>query len=340
MIIYIKRKPGKMLVLILTALCNCLTACEGQQVYGENFLTLGKVIAMPGVQGRIDHMDVNLKYQLIYIAALGNNTLEVADLKTGKIIQSIKGLDEPQGIGYIPQTHEILVANGGNGDCYFYDAVTYQKKATVHLASDADDVRYDSVERKLYVGYGSGGIAVIDPDTHLEITDIKLPAHPEAFTIDSKTKLLYVNLPDKNMIGVVDLTQGKLIEKWVSNNYRANFPISYDAANHQLVVGYRHPATLLFLNTTSGKEITSAPMVDDVDDLYFDLKTSEVLISGGGGYINIFQYENKKIKQIANIPTRNGARTSLLIPELRLFVLAARAAAGKKAELQIYHLPK
>jgi DNA-binding beta-propeller fold protein YncE len=336
---YIERKPGKIFLIILTAFCNCLTACEGQQIYGENFLTLSKVIAMPEVKGRIDHMDVNLKNQLIYIAALGNNTLEVADLKTGKIIKSIKGLDEPQGIGYIPQTDEILVANGGNGDCYFYDAVSYQKKATLHLASDADDVRYDSVERKLYVGYGSGGIAIIDPDTHLQTTDIKLPAHPEGFTIDSKNKLLYVNVPNNNMIGVIDLKQGKLIDKWISNNYRANFPISYDAMNRQLFVGYRHPATLLLLNSATGKEITSASMVEDIDDLYFDSKTSEVFISGGGGFINIFQYENQKVKQIVNIPTRKGARTSLLIPELRLYVLAARAAAGKKAELHIYHLP-
>jgi DNA-binding beta-propeller fold protein YncE len=335
----IKRNPGKIFLIILTALCNCLTGCDGQQIYGENFLTLSKVIAMPEVKGRIDHMDVNLKDQLLYIAALGNNTLEVADLKTGKIIKSINGLDEPQGIGYIPHTHEILVANGGNGDCYFYDAVSYQKKATLHLASDADDVRYDSVERKLYVGYGSGGIAIIDPDTHLQTADIKLPAHPEGFTIDSKNKLLYVNVPDKNMIGVIDLKQGKLVDKWISNNYRANFPISYDAMNRQLFVGYRHPATLLLLKSASGKEITSAPMVEDIDDLYYDSKTSEVFISGGGGFINVFQYENQKVKQIANIPTRKGARTSLLIPELRLYVLAARAAAGKKAELQIYHLP-
>ena len=335
----IKRKPGKILLMLLTALCNCQTGCKGQQKYGENFLVMNKVIAMPDVHGRIDHMDVNLKDQLVYIAALGNNTLEVANLETGKIIQSIKGFDEPQGVGYIPQTHEIFVANGGNGDCYFYDAVTYRKTATLHLASDADDVRYDSVEQKLYVGYGSGGIAVINPETHLQTADIKLPAHPEGFTIDKKNKLLYVNVPNKNMIAVIDLKQGKLIDKWVSNNYRANFPISYDAMNRQLIVGYRRPATLLLLNSASGKEITSAPMVEDIDDLCFDYKTSEIFISGGGGYVNIFQYENQKVKQIANIPTREGARTSLLIPELRLYVLAARAAAGKKAELQIYQLP-
>jgi DNA-binding beta-propeller fold protein YncE len=292
------------------------------------------------VKGRIDHMDVNLNDQLVYIAALGNNTVEVADLKSGIIIHSIKGFDEPQGVGYIPKTHEIFIANGGNGDCYFYSAHTYQKTATIHLASDADDARYDSTTRRLYVGYGSGGMAVIDPDTHLQIADIKLPAHPEAFVVNGEDKIIYVNVPDKNMIGVIDLKQGKLIDKWISNDLHANFPRSYDASNHFLLVGYRHPATLLVLNSKTGKNITSGSMVADVDDLYFDSKTSNVLISGGGGSINIFHYESQTIWQIANIPTRNGARTSLLISELRLYILAAKATAGKNAELQVYYLNK
>ncbi len=104
----------------------------------------------------IDHLDVNLKDRVVYTAALGNNTLEAIDLTTGKIIHTIKDLDEPQGIGCIPQSREIVVANGGNGDCYFYNARTFEKLATIHLAADADDVRYDSANKKIYIGYGHG----------------------------------------------------------------------------------------------------------------------------------------------------------------------------------------
>ncbi len=332
-------KNNNFFLILLTVLCSCFSGCNGQETFGLNYLTLEKVIEMPGVKGRIDHLDVNVKDQVVYMAALGNNSLEVADLHNGKIIYSIKGLHEPQGVGYIPQTHEILVANGGNGSCNFYNASTFQKTATVHLSSDADDVRYDSIEQKLYVGYGAGGIAVIDPNTHLQIADIKLPAHPEAFAIDGKNKMLFVNIPDKNMIGVIDLSKSKLVDKWVSNDLHANFPMAYDGNNQRVIVGYRHPARLVLLNSKTGKEVTSASMVDDVDDLYFDAKTSSILVSGGGGYINIFHDENSAIKQLANIPTRNGARTALFIPALRLYVLAARATSGKNAELQVFHLP-
>src|SRR5258708_5690203 len=129
----------KNIQLIFLSFCfvNIYSGCKGQKPFGENQLTEQTTIPMPGVKGRIDHLDVNLKDKIVYVAALGNNTLEIADITSGKIIYSIKGLDEPQGVAYIPQQQEIFVANGGNGDCYFYNAHSFEKTATVHLSSDA-----------------------------------------------------------------------------------------------------------------------------------------------------------------------------------------------------------
>src|SRR5947208_15837956 len=91
--------------------------CKGQPTFGENYLQVNKVIELPNVKGRLDHLDINLKDQVLYLSALGNNTVEAIDLEKSEIIHSITGLDEPQGVGYIPQTHEIIMAHGGNGAC-------------------------------------------------------------------------------------------------------------------------------------------------------------------------------------------------------------------------------
>ncbi len=327
------------LQIIFLSFIFSFTGCKGQETFGEKNLQLNKTIVLLNVSGRIDHMDVNVKKKIVYAAALGNNTLEVVDLTNGKVIHSIHGLDEPQGVGYIPQTNEIFVANGGNGDCYFYNAATFEKTATIHLSSDADDVRYDSSTQKVYVGYGEGGIAVIDAKTHKQTGDVKLPAHPEGFQIDNTANVILVNIPDKNMIGVIDLIHLKLIDSWRRNSPSANFPIAIDAPNQTAFIGYRHPATLVVLDTKTGKEISSYDMVSDVDDLYFDKEKKRVYISGGGGYINIFQQGDKgKFSRITNMPTRSGARTSLLIPQLRLFVLAERAENGSPAQLLVYNI--
>lgn len=325
-------------LLISFALFNCFLGCKAQPAFGTDYLKLDKVISIPEVKGRIDHIDVNVKDKVVYIAALGNNTVEVVDIQNGKVIHSIKGLDEPQGVGYIPQTNEIFVANGGNGDCYFYNVATFEKTATIHLSSDADDVRYDSITKSIYVGYGNGGIAIINAVTHQQTGDVKLPAHPEGFQLDKAANILLVNLPNKNMIGVIDLEHLKLIDKWTRNSPTSNFPMALDTINHYAFIGYRHPAKLIMLNNKTGKEISNYSMVNDVDDLFFDEATKRIYVSGGGGFINIFQQDkNYSFKKIANIPTSDGARTSLLIPQLKLFILAKRAESGKPARLVIYN---
>ncbi len=322
-------------ILLFVAL-RCFSSCQAQES-GKQLLTLQKEIALPNVKGRIDHIEINLKDQIAYVAALGNNTLEVVDLKSGKVTGSITGLDEPQGVAYIQKHQELLVANGGTGECGFYNALTLKKTGSIKLVDDADDVRYDAAEDKIYVGYGSGGIAIINAASHKLIGNITLPAHPESFQLDTKANKLWVNLPGSGMIGIADLTQLKLIAKWSKLLPRANFPMAYDEMQHRIIAGYRVPAKVVVYDSETGKEIFSAPMVADADDLYWDVKNKSVYVSGGGGAVDIFKQTNDTTyKQIAHINTRDGARTSLLVPELGLFLIAARASGGQKATLLLY----
>jgi DNA-binding beta-propeller fold protein YncE len=322
---YIQHKrnfPYLLRLLWAVLLSTTIESCNAQETT-SNILHLEKSIPLQ-VKGRIDHLDINLKDQIVFVAALGNNTVEVVDLRAGKVLYSIKGLDEPQGVAYIPQTKEILVANGGTGDCYFYNARSFEKTGTIHLNSDADDVRYDSASKKIYVGYGDGGISVIDAETHRQLGAIKLPAHPESFQIDKNQNRLFVNLPDAHMVGVVDLNKSSITNKWERVTPSANFPMALDSIHHRVFVGYRHPARLIVFEGASGKEISNMDMTGDADDLYFDDRTSYVYVSGGSGSISIFHYpDGNSSKKIASIlpemvpghPSLSPNSTSLCSPK-------------------------
>ncbi len=60
-------------------------------------LRLAGTIAMPAVEGRIDHLAIDVDGQRLFVAALGNNTLEVFDVRANRIIKSVGGFHEPQG---------------------------------------------------------------------------------------------------------------------------------------------------------------------------------------------------------------------------------------------------
>src|SRR5437879_12735313 len=69
-------------------------------------------IDLPSVKGRIDHFGVDLKQQRLFVAALGNDTLEVVDVRSGRLQRSLGGFGEPQAGLYLPVLNRIYVENG------------------------------------------------------------------------------------------------------------------------------------------------------------------------------------------------------------------------------------
>ena len=121
------------------------TATHGE----EAALKLGQAIALPGVQGRIDHLAIDTAGERLFVSALGNNTVEVIDLRKGERIHSITGLGAPQGIAYIPELNRLFVANDKGGIFKIYDGKSYQTVGELNFKDDADNVRYDDSSRRL-----------------------------------------------------------------------------------------------------------------------------------------------------------------------------------------------
>jgi DNA-binding beta-propeller fold protein YncE len=105
------------LILFLVILLSTLAV--GQD---STALSLKTHIALPGVDGRMDHFGVDLKGQRLFVSALGNHTVEVLDVQGGRRLQTLSNLEEPQGplpIGegrdqaeFDPETHLVFSSNG------------------------------------------------------------------------------------------------------------------------------------------------------------------------------------------------------------------------------------
>jgi len=294
-------------------------------------------IALPGVEGRIDHMAVDLKGRRLFVAALGNNTVEVIDLAAGNRVYSIPGLHEPQGIAYIPATDRIVVANAKDGSCRIFDGRTFRQTAVVDCKEDADNVRYDPAAGRIYVGYGSGGLAVINLEQGKRIGDIPLAGHPESFQLETAGKRIFVNVPTARQIAVLDREKQAVVSTWPVQQAEANFPMALDEAHHRLLVGCRKPARLLVIDTESGKPVASHPCAGDTDDLFYDAKLQRVYVSGGEGAISVFdQTDADHYRPLATIPTAAGARTGLFVPATGCLYLAVPHRGSQKAEIWVY----
>ncbi len=303
-----------------------------------DMLKLTKTIPLADVKGRFDHFAADVEGKRLFVAALGNNTLEVIDLAACKRLRSISGLHKPTGTVFLPEANQIGVANGDDGTFKLFDGITYQLVNNLRGLEDADNVRRDRNTKLVYVGYGGGALVVLDGSGTQRHTDIKLPAHPESFQLETNGPRIFVNVPDAKQVAVIDRQKKDLVATWSMEKFQANFPMALDEGNHRLFVGCRNPARLVVLDTTSGKVVSDLVIVRDTDDLFYDAKRKRIYVTGGEGFIDVIeQLDADHYKMRERIPTRAGARTSFFSAELNEFYLAVPQRNGQDAEIRIYH---
>ncbi|PYL61519.1 MAG: hypothetical protein DMF24_07005 [Verrucomicrobia bacterium] len=302
-------------------------------------LKLEQTIALPGVEGRIDHFAFDAAGERLFICALGNNSVEVLDLRKGERIHSITGLGAPQGIAYIPELDRIFVANDKGGVCKIYDGKSFQKISELNFKDDADNVRYDGATKKIYVGFGSGGIAVINAADGKQIGSIKLSAHPEAFELEKNGRRIFVNVPDSHHVAVIDREKGEVVTTWKTDLAFGNFPMALDEANHRLFVGCRLPSKLVVLNTESGEVAAKIDISGDPDDLFYDAKRHRIYAICGAGKVDIIEQTDPNTYAVsAKVNTTDGARTGLFVSERDALFVVVRHRGSQKAEVRAYHV--
>jgi DNA-binding beta-propeller fold protein YncE len=305
-------------------------------------LVLTGAIPLPNVKGRIDHFGVDRAHNRLFVSALGNSTEEIIGISAQTVIHTISGVPAPQGVVYSPETNKLFVGSD-EGKLYIYDGTTFDLITTIDFGDDVDNLRYDAAEKRVYVGYGdekTGAIGIVDAATNKRTDDeYKLGAHPESFQLAASGPNIYVNLPDMKQIAVVNRST-RSVTRWPLT-FESNFPMALDEPDHRLFVATRVPPRLAVFDTNSGRLVATLPAVQDSDDLYYDSARKRIYVSGGEGYISVFQQDDADhYKVLAKVQTAIGARTAGYFGKGKKgfdrFYLAVPARADHGAEVWIY----
>jgi hypothetical protein len=306
----------------------------------ERPMVLTEAIPLEGVKGRFDHFATSGK--LLFVSALGNNTVEVIGISSRTLEHTITGVPAPQGVVYAPEFNKLFVGSS-KGKLYICDGTSFELLSAIDFHGDVDNLRYDAQKKLVYVGYGdeeSAAIGVVDPATNKRTEEeYKLGAHPESFQLETAGQNIYVNLPDLKQIAVVN-RETKKITRWPLT-IEHNFPMALDEAEHRLFVATHEPARMAVFDTSDGHLIAALPSVQDADDIYYDAGRKRIYMAGGEGFIYVFQEKDPDhYELLTKISTALGARTAGYFGKGKKnfdrFFLAVPARAEHSAELWIY----
>lgn len=312
----------------------------------KQVLSLETHIPLPSVKGRIDHFSVDVKNQRVFVAAVENHTLEVIDLKSGQRVHTIADLAEPQGVFYDGSTNHLFVACGLDGVTTIFDGSTFQVLVTVKFPDDADNIRYDPRSKGVIVGYagakqlrkreeGTGGLGFIDSNGK-KTGDIVIDAHPESFQLEESGSRIFVNVPEKKEIEVIDGAKRSVLTRWPVSA-EDNFPMALDETNHRLLVGVWKPAQLLAFDTETGKQIAASGIAGKTDDLFYDSLRHRVYVLTSAGYLEVFgQKDADHYDRIGHYAIPSRSQTGLFVQEWGKLFVAVPAQGEQNAEVRVY----
>ncbi len=305
-------------------------------------LELVQTIVSKGKAGNLDHVAIDAKRDRLFLANKSNNTLDIIDLKAGKLLEQKANQTGIQGIAYAADLDKLFVGLG-SGLCNVFDGETYKVVKTIKFKDDADNVRYNPETHLVYVAHAEKMLGVIDAKTYELKTDIKLPDTAEGFDFEAKRPRMYVNVPAANAVVLIDTEKNEVAKTYPTKLASGGVPLALDEAKHRLYVGCREPKKepkVIVMDTETGKEIMATDIAGGADDLWLDAKRGRLFVSCGEGALVVLKVvDADHIESLEKIETPKGTKTCLYVPETGKLYLAVPRQEGKDGpEIRIYQV--
>jgi DNA-binding beta-propeller fold protein YncE len=315
-------------------------------------LKLFQTIPMPGITKSFDHLAADPAGNRLFVCAEWNNSVEVFDLRTGKSIHRIGGLDRPHSIHYRQDLNRLYIVDGTEemGAVRVVDGKSYALLKSVGLSPDADWIAFDPATKYLYVTQGGDVlkhsyslISVIDTTEGEKLGDIKVEGDViEDLALEASSSKMYLGNKTRNEINVIDRKTREVVASWPLKLGSAIAPVALDEKNHRLFIGCRS-GQIVVLDTTSGKELQALPINAGVDDLTYDPVSKRLYANcggpkqGGNGSLDVYQQvDADSYRSLGNLTTGPAARNGILVTEASRYVVAVPQHGNNEAALLVY----
>lgn len=299
---------------------------------------------MPGYSGDFDHFAYDLQTRRLWLAAEDHGTLDVFDLSTGTLRESLHGVvDTPHAVFYVGRKDRLIVTDSG-GQAMATKVLEHRTRRTLQLAAPASDAMvFDASTGRLFIVNGGRDakmrkthLSAVDPVTLKRLGDVEFDTDKvEAMAVEQKGNRLYVNVTGRNEMAVVDKRDLKILATWPIAGAEQNAPLAFDEETRRLFVITRKPGRLIVLDADKGTTMASFKAPERCDQVIWDAANRRVYALGGEGFIGVFQQDDADhYRELERVPTAPGAKTGILVPELkRLFVAVSPGEAKTGAAL-------
>jgi DNA-binding beta-propeller fold protein YncE len=271
-------------------------------------------ILVPGSTGSFDFLQVDAAQRRLLAAHTGNNSLDVFDLDSGKLIKHVP-TGKAQGEAVDAEDGKYYVSTSADQSVAIVDSKTLEKTGEIKLPGDADDILFNPMNHCLYVDFDHGtNIWVIDTKSEKIIKRIPIPETPEAIVYDPNSNRIFQNVVSDVSVKVIDPEDNTVTASWPLAPAARPHGLAIDSKTRRLFSAGNN-GKLIVLDATSGKQITTVDIAKGTDQIVFDPGNKRIYCGCGGGIISVVQETDAGATLFGNVQTIGTGKTLAVDPQ-------------------------
>lgn len=264
--------------------------------------------AKVGGDGGFDYVYADVDGRRLYVPRSGPNP---------RI--SVYNLDTQELVGEIPKTggHGVAVdpkighGFASSNPVTMFDTKTLAVIKSIEVQGGPDGILFDRFNQRVWVfSHRTPNATIIDAKDGSIVGTLDLGGAPEQAVTDGNGHM-YVDLEDVDKIAAVDTKTLKVTGTYdLQGKGGGPAGLAFDVKNHVLFASCHQPATMVILNSETGKILDTLPIGTGTDGATFNPNTLEAFSSNGDGTLTIIK-ENSPTSFVVeqNLPTMRGAKT-------------------------------
>ena len=301
-----------------------MIAAQAQQVPATGPYHIVKTATVGG-EGGFDYIYADVAGRRLYIPRSGQTPpprISVYDLDTLQPVGEVAGfnahgavVDPKSGHGFATSKPVVM-----------WDAKTLATIKTIDVQGGPDGILFDPFNQRVYIlSHGAPNMTVINAVDGSIVGTIDLGGAPEQAVTDGAGHI-YVDIEDKGQVAAVDARTMMVTARYdLGAADLTPAGLAFDVKNHILFVACRNPASMVILNSDTGKILATLPISPGVDGATFNPNTMEAFSSQGDGTLTVIKESSPTSFAVEQtVQTKTGAKTLTLDSKTnRILVMTA-----------------
>jgi YVTN family beta-propeller protein len=249
---------------------------------------------LPGPPGkRFDYLTIDRDDRYLISAHLGAGQTYVIDLRTNRVVATVKDTPGAEGVEYVPELKKFYTSNAGDNTIGVVDLRTMKVIKKLPTERKPDGSAYAAPFHKLYVSDERGRAeAIVDVTRDEIVKTLHFDSETGMPQYDPVARKVYVNLQDQNLFAVIDPATDEVVGRYPVGRCEGNHGMALDPEHHRAFLSCEGNDLMTVFDLDSHKPIAYLPMAGGPDVIKFDPGLGRIYVACYSGAISIFHEDD------------------------------------------------